>query len=430
MRRKLNTTLGFYLPSFLRIHIETNENLQDLNTLKDNDGATYLHEYIHFIQDITTTYGLQNIERIVDYMKYVNNFVVKLPKESTFDVPIIPDSSAGNVYTNYKLNKIYDGNGDEDAAEFIDYRYCSKKVTIGSTTEDMRYIKVRYKTSKEEKFFVFGAECIVESMAWIIETECYPNNLHSSDQPPDLPYKSAEKLVELIFPEFGHDRLNILALCDASLRTFHPGDFFYQTLLHIKDKGFRVCSPEDVYKICDTVTVKYHGRKIKSDELFLEKKKEAIKQMQDYFNAPRFDSLKNWLEKMIDTAAEFRRLHPTFPLEIARNGKIPTNTSFHNFYSKVGSPLVTNNRGETTIHDPHSHSGNPVRYTSIWAIHQIYSVFWGHRQSCELVGLCCSSGVPIDMRCAHKPWQRHSELNCAFGEMWRHWGLADYTPQF
>lgn len=132
---------------------------------------------------------------------------------------------------------------------------------------------------------------------------------------------------------------------------------------------------------------------------------------------------------MINRAAEFRQLYPTFPLDIARNGKIPDNTSFHDFYSFVGSPLVTNDRSETTLYDPHPPCVDTVSYASIWAIDQIHSVFWGHRQSCELVGLCCSSGIPIDTRCANEPWQRHFEPNCAFGEMWRHWGLKGYEPQ-
>lgn len=278
MKRKLNTTLGFYSPSFLRMHIGTNKNLQDLNILNDNDASTYLHEYIHFIQDITTAYGLQNICRIVDYMKYVNNHVRGLPK-GNFRVPIMPDASdTSNVYTNYQLNKIYEGSGDDDDANFTRHSCCSKTVVINSINKGVRFIKVQYETaSKEKKLFEFGALCIVESMAWIIESECYP----SASLPPDLPYKSAEKLVKLIFPEFGQERLNVLALCDASLKAFHPGEFFYKTLLHINDNKLRVCAPEDVYKICDTVTIEYCGQKMRYNELFEKKKNEAIKQMKD-----------------------------------------------------------------------------------------------------------------------------------------------------
>jgi len=53
MTRKLNTTLGFYVPSFLRMHVGTKKSLQNLQNLNDPYIASiYLHEYTHFIQDV------------------------------------------------------------------------------------------------------------------------------------------------------------------------------------------------------------------------------------------------------------------------------------------------------------------------------------------------------------------------------------------
>ena len=70
MTRKLNTTLGFYSPSFLSMHVGTKKSLINLNTLHDDfTEIVYLHEYCHFIQDVATNYGLSNICSPFDHLE-------------------------------------------------------------------------------------------------------------------------------------------------------------------------------------------------------------------------------------------------------------------------------------------------------------------------------------------------------------------------
>ena len=424
MRKKLSTTLGFYSPSFLRMHVGTRKSLLNLNTLNDDFAeSVYLHEYCHFIQDITTTYGLSNICITVDYMKFVNNHVINLPK-GDFTVPfqLIPNAP-DNVYANLELAKIYNGDGDEDTVTLTGHRKLQTNVQSNSNNLTVPYIEVYYTTSSRSCVsFEFGALCIVENMAYIIESECYPN----CSPPPDLPYLSAEKLVDLIFPQFGQDRLNVLALCDASLKTPQPGPFFYDTLLRIQANNIPINKPEDVYQICNQATINFNGATT-FNALLSKICSDAIAQIQGYFNDSRFQPLKDWLENMIKEAVNFRLQNETFPVDIARNGKIASNSTLAVFMRNVGTPLVTNEIGETTLSDPRPNPTTP-NYSNIWAINQIHLVFWGCQKHCELVGLCCSSGVNIDMRCTNEPWERNLELNCAFGQMWRHWGLTGYIP--
>ena len=425
MRRKLNTTLGFYSPSFLRMHVGTKKSLMNLNNLKDEfSESVYLHEYCHFIQDITTNYGLSNICTTVDYMKFANNHIINLP-QGEFIVPVLPVPNApDNVHSSLELFKIYNGSGEDDNVTLTDHRKLNINVQSNSNNLAVSYIEVDYTTvNGNAESFEFGAICIVESMAYIIESECYPN----CEPSPDLPYSSAEKLVELIFPQFGHNRLNVLALCDASLKHPNPGPFFYDTLLRIQTNNIPINYPEEVYQICNHATIDFKGATT-LNELIPIMAADAIFQIQGYFNDPRFQSVKDWLENMINEAVDFRIKNETFPLEIARNGKISTNRPFASFMSKAGTPLVTNELGETTLSDPRPHKTPPI-YSTIWAIDQIHSVFWSWQTHCELVGLCCLSKVNIDMRCTNEPWERNLDKTCAFGQMWRHWGLSGYTPE-
>ena len=421
MRQKRNTTLGFYSPSFLRMHVGTNEDLTNLNVINDDlVESVYLHEYCHFIQDVTTIYGLSNICITVDYMKFANNHVIQLPK-GKFSVPVLPvPNSPDNVHTNLSLSSIYNGSGEDDIVVLTGH----KKMTRNISQLNVPYVEVDYTIQSGQTLsFEFGALCIVENMAYIIESECYPNCYLS----PDLPYTSAEKLVDLIFPQLGQNRLNVLALCDASLMAMNPGPFFYDTLLRIKNNKIPINRPEDIYQLCYQAIFNFHGA-TNINALFTKIGNDAIAQIKGYFNDVQFQPLKDWLENMIVQAINFRKNNPYFSLDMARNGKIPGNRIFSAFMSSVGTPLVTNEIGQTTLYDPRPVAVRP-NYSTIWAIDQIHSVFWGDQRHCELVGLCCASNIAVDMRCTTEPWARNLDPTCAFGQMWRHWALTGYMPK-
>ena len=432
MDNNLDTTLGFYTPSFLRMHVRTNKSLKDLAALNDDfSESIYLHEFCHFVQDITTNYGLMNICRVVEYMKFVNEHILKLPK-GDFNVPVCPIPNIDDKeYIGSELSKIYNGSGFDNNVTFKNHRKFKHTVKSKKIVVPEEYVVIEYSTSSGEiKKFIFGGLCILESMSYIIQTECYP----MCNKSPDLPYLSAEMLVELIYPKFGKNRLNVLALCDASLKLFNPGLFFYETLIRIKNCNLTINNPEDIYKIFNEVEIEslkdtrsFKGIKSLNGTLEV-MKSDAISQILGYFNDSRYLPLKAWLENMIKVAVDFRQKNETFPLEIARNGKISTNPMFVTFLKKIGTPLVTNELGETTLYDPRNVELKPD-YSMIWAIQQLYSVLRGKQTHCDLKQLCNSSGISTDERCIYEPWSRNLEPDCAFGQMWRHWRLADYKPK-
>ena len=62
---------GEYYPAFFEMKLKIDGDL-DLNNCSDMDFALFFHEYIHFLQDITTSYGLT---RCYSYGEYVNSVV-------------------------------------------------------------------------------------------------------------------------------------------------------------------------------------------------------------------------------------------------------------------------------------------------------------------------------------------------------------------
>ncbi|MDO5526729.1 MAG: hypothetical protein Q4F85_11675 [Prevotella sp.] len=56
---KLQETMGSYFPHFLEMYINTKK-IVDLNVLDEMELSTFFHEWIHFIQDLTTSFGCYN----------------------------------------------------------------------------------------------------------------------------------------------------------------------------------------------------------------------------------------------------------------------------------------------------------------------------------------------------------------------------------
>ena len=50
---------GEYYPAFFEMRLKV-DSMIDLNTCSDSDFALFFHEYVHFLQDLMTTYGLTN----------------------------------------------------------------------------------------------------------------------------------------------------------------------------------------------------------------------------------------------------------------------------------------------------------------------------------------------------------------------------------
>src|SRR5690606_26305193 len=126
-----------------------------------------------------------------------------------------------------------------------------------------------------------------------------------------------EKLVDLIYPQFGINRLNVLALCDLSLLQQNPGKFFYETLLQFQANNLTFNSPEDIYTWCYDLPNFDNGLNHFSGL--------AHQHLTTYLNADIFIEINGWLNRMLTNALNYRRQNQTFILDIARGGKIKDN---------------------------------------------------------------------------------------------------------
>src|SRR5690554_6833693 len=112
MDNKLETTRGYYNPSFLKLTVNADCDLSDLNRLSKAHLSTFFHEYIHFIQDLTTTFGVTNASIIANRLRYYNEqFRTSTDQFINVKIPLI-DQSGANSKLNAELQNLYLGTGN------------------------------------------------------------------------------------------------------------------------------------------------------------------------------------------------------------------------------------------------------------------------------------------------------------------------------
>ena len=104
---KLNTTLGSYMPSFFRMGVSFPFSSEDLKAPFDEKWISiFTHEYIHFLQDISTYVGLNNAYVYSEHIHGLVNCIYQHSK-GNLSVPV----SMPRNYANIELNQFVNTEG-------------------------------------------------------------------------------------------------------------------------------------------------------------------------------------------------------------------------------------------------------------------------------------------------------------------------------
>lgn len=445
MRQELYNSLGLYQPSFFRIHIERDEDFSNYKLLGDIPAAVYLHEYIHFIQDITTNSGLVNMFNVSQYIKYCTTLIRENSIEN-FATPILPqytfpiNSNMDIVWYNLDHQKKYIGGifpKDRKPTKYIGFEYTTLPFPQldGSTKSTNQFFLKFNDQYDDEQKMILGSLALSESMAWEIETFIYGNILGDSSL---YPYHSVRLLLNELFPELLSDPLVIVALCDVSLLDINPGRLFLELVHKLKSTNKTVFNPEDIYKLIFDFSFNVNGA-TNFYELLDVLGKSATDAINDYFTTNSFKDTPKWIEYNIREAIKLRKENPLFLIELCKGGKLSINKSFTEIYNKIGSPFVTNRQDESFFASVLNHSYD-IYPEYLYAINQFYKMFHspqGTTNRCQLKSWCKQSchnqGISdfTDDRCNQNPWVRALDPDpnfCTYGRMWKTWGLSNISP--
>ncbi len=356
---------GLYRPSFFQMEINHEHPLNDIAKLPDHILETYLHEYVHFLQDISTTFGLTNACYVVEYMKFAAQ-EIRQSYGDTFPIPLpLKPSVQNKVYENTQLMQIYAGTSRMPVDNLIieeikNIKRTQVNIPISSTDFKLvpQIIVYYIDSNRQHRDFFFGATCIIENMAFLIERLCFKKDKFLSD----IPYHAAEMIAYYQYEEFAKNPLNMLALCDVSLFSFNPGDLFVCALKEMKEKNWLPKTPLDIYAFCKEFFKLNYETARNIFELYEIQQKEAIKELGDYFTIDEFKDNKKWVELIIQKAAEFRQKQPSFIIDLAVNGNPRQNNIFAILIKEIGVPQITNAVGESYFYhkDAANYNFHPI----------------------------------------------------------------------
>ncbi|CCX70290.1 putative uncharacterized protein [Prevotella sp. CAG:255] len=432
MDYRQKTNRGEYIPAFFEMYLKIDGEI-DLNKLSKRDFSLFFHEYIHFLQDITTTYGLTTCYAYGEYIQSVVNDIYE-KKQKEFYVPYIYNDNKDNIRLNEQLQSLTLGDWDTNI-ESLD----NIKVTLDDfeldfgKEQNIPSIKVVCIQANEDDYISFGASAIKESIAYIMERYCFEEYEKSCD----FPYSSAEKVANAIYTEFGQSTLNVLALADCSLMFSNPGYVFVHMLYQFKKKHYNPEKPQDIYSQLENAKVN-NGTKI--FDFFENIANQTRRKIKSYFMVPDYPELHkvfhDWVDTVIDKALNLRKENPSYLLDIIAENINSSNNIFIEIVNSLGTPMMKNKQKDYFTIKPKGKAGWGVEVLK--SVHQIYKILHDGEFQCSLYPWCLRSYEehpegnlnPTREKCLTKPWVRASEEElCPLGLLWKNWNLVNYYPK-
>lgn len=421
--------LGSYIPSFFEMCVNTPSDDLTITNLSPKDRVTYFHEYVHFMQDFSTMMGLNNLYVHSEYIHSVVNRIYT--QGSTFTIPVQIEDNSDMVKLNKHISDLV--NGDTEPITTFNIRGVTiEHSQIFIKNPFLPVISSSVVETTDGDYFVLGAMAIMESMAYLMEQLCAPNDYEKS---PEFPYDSAEKVAQFIAPEIACNKLNLLALCDVSLQTSNPGVFFVEMLKGFHTKRWTINEPKDIYDILYK-ELKLRNIQTKEELLFIQCFEEKVNQVMDLLKdyikeIPKVQAYYKWIDNLRSFALDWRINRPYFLLEMASCNDLLKNSQWGELIHKIGSPLICN-ANENYFKMPISIGNNEMDVEYFRAIREIEKLFEHGQIECTMKKWCLDSpdSTPNEL-CATAPWKKNKEERlCPYAFLWKHWNLASREPQW
>lgn len=270
---------GAYYPSYMLMKMDSSINFDNFEGNRDEQKGTFMHEYCHFIQDVSTTYG---------YMTYNYNLQELLLKLNLIEVGEGNEVQQNRDY--YTFFRGYDSISDSlvvinkiSIEEDPDY-----KAEYGES--DWEYVKVVYNGNKE---FVFGGACIAESMAYLSEKRLYEVKVRENE----FPYNICQLICEKEYPEMSDDMI-VLALCEFALLECNSGVFFVKLLRKMKRDKFLTKDVRILEKyVSENYNIGFRGRKQRIEDILACLYPGEI---------PEFKDIREWVISRFELGCELR----------------------------------------------------------------------------------------------------------------------------
>lgn len=437
---------NYYTPAFFRMKVGSSSSFINLNNVDERDFMLYFHEYVHFLQDVTTTYGLMNISNTSYYIRDAV-YNIEHCGQNLFSYPhkIQPKGDFG--YSNYRLWQVYRGFPITPMHKKVTLdKIDIQKVPVTGQELDVVFIDITdVDSGKKISPVMLGASIVKESMAYMMEHYVYEPVFKNYGTPypkaDEYPYHICEKVAEYYYQEIATYPVILVALCDLALMNYNPGLMYVQLIHHFHDIGIHekmseFKGPNEFVEFLYREGLAF----IKGHQYDFKKMQEYVaSEMKEYFKCEEFEGNNRWVETVLGRSSWLRQQIPQFMIDIMLYGRghgAQHNLCFARIFTLLGSPFVFNDNNEATINPPVGFDITHYMPELFWAIQQMFWLFqYGKKElPCQLKNHCLISqkkgAAIVDERCDNAPWSRCLDAQmCPFAVMWKHWGLTGCEPR-
>ena len=435
MLDRYNITMGFYEPSLFHLHTRGTGRLQDMKSWNVSQKSTFLHEYIHFLQDVTSIQGFNNFYILGEYIRYVTQ---KIKQSGTNEVrlPIHPFWANRNVDQNWLARANTMGTvlpitcimsySQKHMLDLEDYN-SGKRIPLNVVSLDC----LDKKGCKVE--VILGTLHIMEGMAKLIHELVYPFQIRTS---PYNPYYIACDVAEMIIPGIKSAPYTLIALLDFALQTTNPG-LNYVGYLEAKRRGgynAQSLTPEVVYADLENYRMNISSLgQLKFSDAYTAFQNGAEDVMKDYLGGVWYwKNIKIWYKKILERSRYLRLNYPLFFQYLVEGGDIVNNSFFKELWKTFGTPLTTNGENHFDFVSPENIFITRGELINVFAMMQIHRVFLSNGTfTCPLRKYCQNRRCglfkqKVDERCVKRPWERMRNWNrCYFNVWWKFKGFGN-----
>lgn len=437
----LNLGKNTYLPSrfILRLDLPIDLQAEDDEVFRDEyKMSIFIHEYIHFLQDISTRYGLMKLSNYYMSTKAIAH-TIRQSRQISFKTPPKLKSKQSNnvIFQNYHVFFNYLGSGIIDEfkqknIEILSYRFERKY------KHEIAYVKLDI-DGIGNKEIILGGEILCESMAYLAEKNYIDSHNAHFYPPHEYPYLVCSKLLEFIYPELKEDTLTLFLIIDQCLyRYFNPGPSFIQLIEYIKTKSIHNKDIENK-RICIDSFFEVKKPELLTYNLVIT---EVIREIKDCFQSSEFTETIKWIEILYNRCLFLRQYPYCFKGFMDQRG---LDSFAHQIYKNIlGQPVVLNDIYDG-IYQPPSQcftfkeaiNVHPEYFSAILCIRNVFNN--GFKGNCLLKSFCTQSQrltgkQMVDQYC-DTPWlkfaiaQAQKKDLCPFAVIWKHWGMTNQCPK-
>lgn len=380
---------GRYYTSFYSIYLNGTYDA-DLSRMTQENQGTLLHEYIHFLQNISTPWGIRLSSYIYSCM---SETLRKLMEQDEVTIPVktqvnqTNSQQIGFACGTYKLTTPHASiDWDKGIKLFI------KEIEIGGENYEIPVFTVTLNTGGIEDLEI-GGLIVMETMSSLYQSLIDPNASH-----PDVPYNLIVRFCKQYYPELAADTRKLICLCYISLFSTFPGTKLIDLIKqHGNDNldGYQVFQEfvQNTPRIVDAV------------DSLIERFKQLLNGM-----------LHSDLDYLAAIFEPVRLSSKWVPVVTALYDKEPFDLGhFQTMISQIGMPYLRTSCGQYSFPNGIGKDNASLDLIELIGLQTVYRYFMtpkGCECECELSYMCRGEKRYDETRCKDTPWSK--EVECPF----------------